>query len=324
MGSRTEKIRQRGAAAGRILAACALTVWIAACAPAASQPAPAGAEGQAPAGAEGGEVMADTRSFTSRVVDLEALLQKENDTVAYMAAAAEAAPSYQPGGESGPTKEQFIADLTDSYRARCSVLNRYSEFPVMSNEAYNEFRFLCGRAEYPFYEAYSGAEFEDRNFTVLCSEYLGGLEEQYEAENLWRGGAGADEVEAAYFEGYDRRSAVLIEVGEYYAPDKAAFQDLESLTAGRNMTVILPRAVEANKTADSALVTQVQQSLNAAGFDCGTADGKAGKNTVLAICHAQLCLGQEADGLVSQALADALAALAAEAGAAGAESGAAA
>ena len=262
----------------------------------------------------------DTRSFSARIVDLEAILQEENDTVAYMAAAVQAEPAYQPGGESGPTKEQFIADLTNSYQARCSILNRYSEFPVMSAEAYNEFRFLCGKAEYPFYEAYYGAEFADKNYEVMCREYIAGLEKQYEAESLYLGGAGADEVEAAYFEGYDRRSAVLIEVGEYYAPDKAAFQDLDALKAARNMAEILPKAVEANKTADSALVTQVQQNLNISGFDSGTVDGKAGKNTVLAISHVQLFLEQKVDGLVNQALADSVAKLAAEAQAAAAQS----
>ena len=241
----------------------------------------------------------ERRSFSSRVVELEALLQEENETVAFMASAVEAAPAYQPGGETGPTKDQFISDLVNSYNARCSVLSRYSEFPTISEDGYNMLRFLCTAAERPFYDAYQGAVFEDRNIGTLCGEYLPGLEKQYEAEAL----GSSDEIEAAYFEGYDIRSAALIEAGEFYMADKSVLADYDSLTASLNMAVIVPAAVEKNKAeADKTMCVNVQNNLNTLGFACGTADGIAGKNTVLAICHFQMASGLPVDGIVDAEL----------------------
>ena len=51
---------------------------------------------------------------------------------------------------------------------------------------------------------------------------------------------------------------------------------------------------------------RVQEGLNEEGYDCGTPDGDAGRNTVLAICHYQMAQGEEPDGVADEELAEAL------------------
>ena len=116
---------------------------------------------------------------------LEKMLEEENESVAFQATAVTAAPGYAPAaqeeagagegsedgseeeGPSGPDREQFLSDIKDAYAARLSVLRRYAAFPEMKEETYNTYRFLCAEAERPFYEAYTGAEFVNKNIQLL-------------------------------------------------------------------------------------------------------------------------------------------------------------
>lgn len=58
--------------------------------------------------------------------------------------------------------------------------------------------------------------------------------------------------------------------------------------------------------ADKETVKQVQQALNDAGYNCGTPDGAAGKNTKKAISDFQVASGSEATGEIDDALLVAL------------------
>ncbi|MCD7957463.1 MAG: peptidoglycan-binding protein [Lachnospiraceae bacterium] len=57
---------------------------------------------------------------------------------------------------------------------------------------------------------------------------------------------------------------------------------------------------------DTDIVREVQQALNKAGYDCGTADGIAGSKTTQAILSFQEDNGLEADGLITDSLLEAL------------------
>jgi len=57
---------------------------------------------------------------------------------------------------------------------------------------------------------------------------------------------------------------------------------------------------------DKATVKQVQQALNDAGFNCGTPDGIAGKNTANAIQSYQQAHGLTVTGTITGELLDAM------------------
>ncbi len=242
----------------------------------------------------------ETAYFTELTKDLEDALTEENDSVAFQNSAVQAAPAYVRGGETAPTAEQFFADLKNSYDARLSVLNRYSYFETMKENTYNMYRFLCAEAERPFYEAYDGASFEDKNIQFLCDAYMRGLSTQYEAEMMWREEGSPEEIETFYLEGYDQRAEVLKEVSAFYQTSLA----LDNVNSTVNISKIVENAIAKNKEADKQLVTQVQTRLNELGYACGTADGQAGQKTVLAICHFQMASGQTPDGIADQELLD--------------------
>lgn len=255
-----------------------------------------------------------TASFPTQVYNFEKMLEAENDVLSFRDAAREAAPSYDPdyvpeGADTpaGPTPEQFLADIKDSYEARLSVIRRFSDFTQMSPDTYLAFCALCAEAERPFYELYRTLEFSNLNYQVLCRGYLLGLEKQYEAVSMAEDPKAEDSaVQAAYFEGYTMRSNILLELNHFYYPEVSGLEEVESLSGTRDMASIVDSAKEKNKEAPEELTKRVQSGLNAAGFDCGTPDGIAGTNTVLSICHFQRSRKMNEDGLVTEELASML------------------
>ena len=232
---------------------------------------------------------------------LDQLLAEENESGSFGNTALEASPTYVRSAGTEPTADQFLADLKNSYEARLSVLNRYADFETMKENTYNTYRFLCAEAERPFYDAYSGVTFANKNYQFLCDAYLGGLSTQYEAEMMWKEEGAPEEIETFFLEGFDRRAEVLKEVSAYYLTTLV----LEDFNSTVNITKIVEDAVAKNKEADKQLVVQVQTRLNELGYDCGTADGQAGQKTVLAICHFQMASGAATpDGLADQELLD--------------------
>ena len=294
--------------------------------------AAAAAEGVGAAGDVAGDASAEAAleipemeipDFGQMCRQLEKMLEEENESVAFQATAVTAAPGYEPAsqeeagagdgsedgieveGPSGPDREQFLSDIKDAYAARLSVLRRYAAFPEMKEETYNTYRFLCAEAERPFYEAYTGAEFVNKNMQFLCDRYLQGLKAQYDAEALWHAGADRRQIEALYFEGYDLRASVLLELNAFYL-EEGALEETEALESTQRIDTIVEKAIEKNDEVSSDLVMRVQEGLNEAGYDCGTPDGDAGRNTVLAICHYQMAQGEEPDGVADEELAEAL------------------
>lgn len=253
-----------------------------------------------------------TASFATQVYNFEKLLETENDVLSFRDSAREAAPSYDPdyvpeGEESpvGPTPEQFLQDIRDSYEARLSVIRRFSDFEQMSTSTYLVFCGLCAEAERPFYEAYRSAEFANVNYQVLCRGYLRGLERQYGAIEMMQDphNNDANAVQAAYFEGYTLRSDILLELNRYYYSEENGLEDVDSLSASRDMESIVETARSKNEGAGEELTRRVQKGLNAVGFDCGEADGIVGTNTILSICHYQRSRNMTEDGLVTEELA---------------------
>ena len=242
----------------------------------------------------------ETAYFAELTKDLEADLTEENDSVAFQNTAVQAAPVYVRGGEAAPTADQFFADLKNSYDARLSVLNRYSYFETMKENTYNEYRFLCAEAERPFYEAYDGVSFDDKNIQFLCDAYMRGLSTQYEAEMMWREDGSPEEIEAFYLEGYDQRAEVLKEISAFYQTSLA----IDNVNSTVDIAKIVENAIAKNKEGDKQVITQVQTRLNELGYACGSADGQAGQKTVLAICHFQMASGQTPDGIADQKLLD--------------------
>ena len=260
----------------------------------------------------------DAPDFSQMCRQLETLLEEENTAVSFNAAAVQAAPGYHPAapaGESsdaaegeeqpqGPDRDRFMADIKNAYNARLSVLHRYESFPTMKQDTYDTFRFLCVEAERPFYEAYADAKFENKNYQSLCDRYIKGLKDQLDAEALWREGGDKKEIEALYYEGYDVRAGVLLELQAFYfSGEEDGLEDADELESSLRLDQIVPKGVEKNKDVSADLVSRVQSGLNENGYECGTADGQAGTNTVLAICHFQLDSGGTPDGIADEELA---------------------
>ena len=252
-----------------------------------------------------------TASFPTQVYNFEKLLEAENDVLSFREAAREAKPSYDPDfvpegadGPQGPTPEQFLADIRDSYEARLSVLHRFSDFTQMSESTYMAFCALLVEAERPFYDIYRTAEFANLNYQVLCRGYTNGLNRQYQALEMAKDSkTDSSVVQAAYFEGYTMRSNILLELNQYYYSEENPLPELESLSGTRDMGAIVENARAADEEAGEDLTRRVQKGLNAAGFDCGEADGIVGSNTILSICHYQRSRQMEENGLITEDLA---------------------
>ena len=258
-----------------------------------------------------GSAPVKTASFPTQVYNFEKLLEAENDVLSFRDAAREAKPSYDPEfipegaeGPQGPTPEQFLADIRDSYEARLSVLRRFSDFDQMSESTYLAFCALLVEAERPFYETYRTAEFANVNYQVLCRGYINGLNRQYQALEMAQDKkTDSSAVQAAYFEGYTMRSNILLELNQFYYPPENPLPETESLSGSRDMGAIVEKAMTGNEQAGEELTRRIQKGLNAAGFDCGEADGIVGTNTILAICHYQRSRQLEENGLISEDLA---------------------
>ena len=87
------------------------------------------------------------------------------------------------------------------------------------------------------------------------------------------------------------------------------------------MLAMTAALAEGTTYTDKETVKQVQQALNDAGYNCGTQDGAAGKNTKKAISDFQAASGLEATGEIDDALLVALGLKAGEAVALGAAIG---
>ena len=258
-----------------------------------------------------GSAPVKTASFPAQVYNFEKLLEAENEVLSFREAAREAKPSYDPNfvpegadGPQGPSPEQFLADIRDSYEARLSVLHRFSDFTQMSESTYLAFCTLLVEAERPFYELYRTAEFANLNYQVLCRGYINGLNRQYQALEMAQDSkTDSSVVQAAYFEGYTMRSNILLELNQFYYSEENPLPDLESLSGSRDMGAIVEKAKAENEEAGEDLTRRVQKGLNAAGFDCGEADGISGTNTILSICHYQRSRQLEENGLITEDLA---------------------
>ena len=258
-----------------------------------------------------GSAPVKTASFPTQVYNFEKLLEKENEVLSFRDAAREAKPSYDPDfvpegadGPQGPSPEQFLADVRDSYEARLSVLHRFSDFTQMSESTYMAFCTLLVEAERPFYELYRTAEFANVNYQVLCRGYINGLSRQYQAlETAQNPKADSSAVQAAYFEGYTMRSNILLELNHFYYPEENPLPEIESLSGTRDMGAIVENAMAADEQAGEDLTRRVQWGLNAIGFDCGEVDGLVGTNTILSICHYQRSRQMEENGLITEDLA---------------------
>ena len=215
----------------------------------------------------------------------------------------EAKIEYDPAGEDGPTGEQFIRDMKSSYYARSSVVQRYSGYDQMPEELYNYYRFACVEAERPFYEAYSDASFSNMNYQSMCDAYMDGLASQFEAEDLWMAGEKTDAVESSFFTGYTERIEVLVQASEFYGGNLNGIEELKKLT---RVSQTIENAKKFNSDVGASLVISVQEGLNRNGFECGSADGIAGNNTVLAIYNYQRSKGLTKDGKVTEKLASSL------------------
>jgi len=260
---------------------------------------------------EVGSAPVKTATFPTLVYNFEKLLEQENDVLSFREAAREADPSYDPEyvpegaeGPIGPTPEQFLADVRDSYEARLSVVRRFSDFTRMSESVYLAFCALCAEAERPFYDTYRTTEFANVNYQVLCRGYLLGLERQYEAAVMREDpDAESSAIQAAWLDGYTMRANILLELNQFYYPEGNGLEEIESLSGTRDMAAIVENAKIKDEEAGGELTARVQRGLNALGFDCGPADGIAGTNTILSICHYQRSRKMEENGLVTEELA---------------------
>lgn len=211
----------------------------------------------------------------------------------------EAEIEYDPA-EDELTGDMFIRDMKSSYYARSSVVQRYSGYDEMPEELYNYYRFACVEAERPFYEAYSKASFTNMNHQSMYEAYMNGLKAQFEAEELWIAGEKGDVLESSFFTGYTDRIEVLVEASEFYGGNLNGIEELKKMT---RVADTIERAKEYNRDVGASLVIAVQEGLNSSGFECGSADGIAGNNTVLAIYNYQRMNGLTKDGKVTDKLA---------------------
>lgn len=199
-------------------------------------------------------------------------------------------------------EEEFKTDIVNSYNGRSIVANKHTnaELNTMTSKesvAYDE---ECAEAERDFYEKYKNAAFNDLNIQYLCSQYIDGLEKQYNAQKIWDDTQDINQFTNEYNSGYYNRAYVIVELSDYYS---LPFGDVEQMRTDTATMDSLNEAETRNKAVDSATVQKTQQLLNDIGFYCGKADGISGKRTVKSIKRFQQMYGYEPeDGMIDEEL----------------------
>lgn len=159
-------------------------------------------------------------------------------------------------------------------------------------------------AEREFYEKYKNATFKDLNIQYLCTQYITGLQKQYNAKNVWDDTQDFDKFSDEYSSGYYNRAYVIVELSEYYDLPFGDITDMKADTASMDS---LNEAETRNAAVDHSTVKQVQELLNEIGFYCGDADGISGKRTVKSIKRFQEMYGYEPiDGMIDDELVEQL------------------
>ena len=199
--------------------------------------------------------------------------------------------------------DTFLQDVAASFNARQELARTYTtdQISAMSEADMWDFRFRFAEEERNFYNAYSGAQFDDLNVLYLCSEYCTGLGKQYQAKDVWNGSQDSAEANRLYTAGYYNRAYALVELSEYYGLDLAEeYKNLKNAVAQMDA---LSGEETRNQGVDASVVTQVQELLNSIGFLCGAADGIPGRQTASCIERFQVMYGYEpADGVIDDEL----------------------
>ena len=94
-----------------------------------------------------------------------------------------------------------------------------------------------------------------------------------------------------------------MQASEFYGGNLNGIEELKKLT---RVSQTIENAKKFNSDVGASLVISVQEGLNRNGFECGSADGIAGNNTVLAIYNYQRSKGLTKDGKVTEKLASSL------------------
>lgn len=199
-------------------------------------------------------------------------------------------------------EEEFKTDIVNSYNGRQIVANKYTiaELNTMTSEETISYDEECAEAEREFYEKYKNAAFTDLNIQYLCSQYINGLNKQYNAQNIWEDTKDINQAVNEYNSGYYNRAYVIVELSDYY---QLPFGDVESMRADTAAMDSLNEAETRNKDVEHATVQKTQQLLNDIGFYCGKADGLSGKRTVKSIKRFQQMYGYEPeDGMIDDEL----------------------
>lgn len=198
--------------------------------------------------------------------------------------------------------EVFKTDIVNSYNGRSIIANKYTvaELNTMTSKETVEYDEQCAEAEREFYEKYENAVFDDLNIQYLCSQYVGGLEKQYNAQKIWDDTQDINQFLNEYQSGYYNRAYVIVELSDYYS---LPFGDVEGMRTDTAAMDSLNEAETRNKAVDSTTVQKTQQLLNDIGFYCGNADGISGKRTVKSIKRFQQMYGYEPeDGMIDDEL----------------------
>ena len=269
------------------------------------------------------DLLAENQALKERIAELEGQLGQgagqqapaDNGASGEGDSREQAQPQQEPAGQQAAEAAQeaqssavksvdtFLQDVAASFNARQELARTYTtdQISAMSEADMWDFRFRCAEEERNFYNAYSGAQFDDLNVLYLCSEYCTGLGKQYQAKDVWNGSQDSAEANRLYTAGYYNRAYALVELSEYYGLDLAEeYKNLKNAVAQMDA---LSGEETRNQGVDASVVTQVQELLNSIGFLCGAADGIPGRQTASCIERFQVMYGYEpADGVIDDEL----------------------
>lgn len=244
-------------------------------------------------------------NFNSKVYNLEKSLKQYYDVLEFNGSARESDPS------SVNEESAFFGDLKDSYLARKSTIDRFSNFTELTRDDYWLLRELGALAEKNFYNKYrnSAIKFETTAYKILCDSYIEGLTQQYNAIEEYKNlntlpaeerKSKEESLAQQYIDGCIMRESVLLELNARYNFDI----DVEDLIVFTDFEKMVLDAKAENYSHD--LVLSVQQALNAEGYDSGKEDGIIGTNTVFAIYEYQRMNGLTLNGKITDELVESL------------------
>ena len=142
------------------------------------------------------------------------------------------------------------------------------------------------------------------NIQYLCSQYIKGLEKQYDSKKTWDNTESFEAFYDVYLSGYYNRAYVIVELADYY---KADFGEIAGMKESVRELDATNEAEKRNAQVSKEMVKTTQQLLNDIGFFCGSADGVAGKRTVKSIKRFQEMYGfSPVDGMIDDELVNQL------------------